>query len=221
MDSCRVGLIVVFACEGGSESSVCSSPHLAVCWPVREGLGVCSIAAACVGRGVALRASGSFSELGSRRLAVVHKPVRLEIFRSLLYPALVQVLLCARSGKVVIGLWAVGLPGAELLACYASRLKVARCMGPVSCMHVAHAARGANVCLGLALIRIVFCRNVASSARQSSKFRILGPIMFSAEHARYSMTEMGASEGMLRWVRLLLRDTWASVHANGVESEAR
>eukprot|EP00955_Chlamydomonas_euryale_P000141 1455-Chlamydomonas_euryale.AAC.1 len=32
---------------------------------------------------------------------------------------------------------------------------------------------------------------------------------------------MGASEIMLRWVRLLLRDTRASVHANGVESEAR
>eukprot|EP00955_Chlamydomonas_euryale_P021656 228801-Chlamydomonas_euryale.AAC.1 len=35
------------------------------------------------------------------------------------------------------------------------------------------------------------------------------------------MAEMGASEGMLRWVRLLLHDTRASVHANGVELEAR
>ena len=32
------------------------------------------------------------------------------------------------------------------------------------------------------------------------------------------MTAMGASTGMVAWARLLLTDTWASVHANGVES---
>ncbi len=33
-----------------------------------------------------------------------------------------------------------------------------------------------------------------------------------------ALAVMGASPGMVRWARLLLRDTWASVHANGTES---
>jgi endonuclease/exonuclease/phosphatase family metal-dependent hydrolase len=32
------------------------------------------------------------------------------------------------------------------------------------------------------------------------------------------LEELGASPGMLRWARLVLSDTWASVHVNGVES---